>query len=81
MYNLDDSDDDFLPPASGSKGKKKEDGKRRDEGKKREKDDDFLETEKIEKFVRDDAVTCVLLVLIPLSLEFFLFLLFIALEF
>jgi hypothetical protein len=59
MYNLDDSDDDFLPPASGSKGKKKEDVKRSNEGKKREKDDFFFETEKIEKFIRDDAVMCV----------------------
>ncbi|XP_078157848.1 chromatin remodeling factor CHD3 (PICKLE) isoform X4 [Carex rostrata] len=55
MYTLDESDDEFLLPVSGSKGKKKEDGKRKDEGRKRDKDDDFLETEKIEKFVRDDA--------------------------
>ncbi|KAJ1698567.1 hypothetical protein LUZ63_007079 [Rhynchospora breviuscula] len=55
LYNLDDSDDDFLPPASGSKGKKKEDGKRKDEGKKRDKEENLLETEQIEKFVRDDV--------------------------
>jgi hypothetical protein len=72
MYNLDDSDDDFLPPASGSKGKKKEDVKRSNEGKKREKDDFFFETEKIEKFIRDDAVMCVcVFFLISLSLDSF----------
>lgn len=53
MYTLDDSDDDFLlPPLSASKGKKKDDAKKRD------KDEGFSEAEKIEKFVRDDAVLC-----------------------
>lgn len=71
MYTLDESDDEFLLPVPGSKGKKKEDGKRKDEGRKRDKDDDFLETEKIEKFVRDDAVTCFLfLILLSLDLLF-----------